>query len=147
MWWLASVMGLARPGMWSTPGLVSINVSIGILSGSLSPGTFDASFNAFEPGSDGEPNYIITQQFATWGTRNYGGYSNPRLDYVLRNGLKAIRPVDRAVNYRVAQQILLADRPAIFLYDSVYHAAYSTSLKGMRVLPNGLLDVEHAQYR
>ena len=64
------------------------------------------------------------------GTTNYSGYSNPRLDYVLRNGLKAIQPVDRAVNYRVAQQILLADRPAIFLYDSVYHAAYSTSLKG-----------------
>ena len=66
---------------------------------------------------------------------------------MLRNGLKAIQPVDRAVNYRVAQQILLANRPAIFLYNTVYHAAYSTSLKGMRLLPNGLLDVEYAQYR
>jgi peptide/nickel transport system substrate-binding protein len=126
---------------------VGIDVVIDTGPGSLSGGTFDAAFSGFEPGSDGEPNYVITQQFASWGTRDYAGYSSPRLDYVLRNGLKATQFADRAVNYRVAQQILLSDRPAIFLYDTVDHAAYSTSLRGMRLLPNGLLDPEYAQYK
>jgi peptide/nickel transport system substrate-binding protein len=128
---------------------VGINVVIdtGGTSGRIASGNFDAVVNGFEPGSDGDPNYIISQQFASWGSRNFAGYSNPRLDYVLANGLKATQPAARAVNYRVAQQILLADRPEIFLYDIVYHAAYSTSLTGMRLIPNGLLDVEYAQYR
>jgi peptide/nickel transport system substrate-binding protein len=126
---------------------VGINVVIDTGSISTSSGNFDALIAAFQPGSDGDPNYIITQQFATWGSLNTGGYSNPRLDYVLANGLKATQPAARAVNYRVAQQILLADRPAIFLYDTVYHAAYSTSLTGIRLIPNGQLDVEYAQYR
>jgi peptide/nickel transport system substrate-binding protein len=125
---------------------VGINVVIGP-SGGVSAGNFDAVITSFQPGSDGDPNYLITQQFATWGSLNSGGYSNPRLDYVLRNGLKATQPAARAVNYRVAQQILLADRPAIFLYDTVYHAAYSSSLTGIRLIPNGQLDVEYAQYR
>jgi peptide/nickel transport system substrate-binding protein len=126
---------------------VGINVVIDGGPVSTSSGNFDATVAAFQPGSDGDPNYLITQHFATWGSLNTSGYSNPRLDYVLRNGLKATQPAARAVNYRVAQQILLTDRPAIFLYDTVYHAAYSTSLTGIRLIPNGQLDVEHAQYR
>ena len=125
---------------------VGINVVIALGCGSSTP-NFDASVSAFQPGSDGDPNYLITQLFATWGSLNQSGYSNPRLDYVLTNGLKAAQPAARAVNYRVAQQILLADRPAIFLYDTVYHAAYSTNLTGIRLIPNGQLDVEYAQYR
>jgi peptide/nickel transport system substrate-binding protein len=126
---------------------VGIDVVIDTGPGSQSAGTFQASFSAFEPGSDGDPNYIMTQNFASFGVRDSSGEDNPRLDYVLRNGLKATQLKDRAVNYRVAQQILLTDRPAIFLYDTVDHAAYSTSLSGLRLLPNGLLDPEFAQYK
>ena len=79
--------------------------------------------------------------------RNFGGYSNPRLDYVLANGLKATQFADRAVNYRVAQQILQVDRPAIFLYNTITHAAFSSSLSGVQLTANGQLDVAHAQYR
>jgi peptide/nickel transport system substrate-binding protein len=125
---------------------VGINVVIVPGCGSSTP-NFDASVSAFQPGSDGDPNYVMTQLFATWGSLNQSGYSNGRFDYVVTNGLKAAQPAARAVNYRVAQQILLADRPAIFLYDTVYHAAYSTSLTGIRLIPNGQLDVEYAQYR
>ena len=40
------------------------------------------------------------------------------MDFVLDNGLKATQLGARAVNYRVAQQVIHADRPAIFLYNA-----------------------------
>jgi len=116
--------------------------------GSTTSGQFDATFNVgYEPGADGEPNLIISQFFASWGVRNAAGYENKRLDYVLTNGLKATQFADRAVNYRVAQQILLTDRPTIFLYDTIFHAAYSANLTGVGLKANGLLDVSNAQFR
>jgi peptide/nickel transport system substrate-binding protein len=128
---------------------VGINVVIDPTAGvgtHLAKGTFDAAVNAYEPGADGEPNLIISQFFQTQGVRNYVGYSNNRLDYVLANGLKATQLADRAVNYRVAQQILLSDVPAVFLYNTVIHAAYSSNLSGVQLTANGLLDVTHAQF-
>jgi peptide/nickel transport system substrate-binding protein len=124
---------------------VVIDPAVG-LTGHMAAGTFNAAVTAYEPGADGEPNLIISQFFQTSGARNYGGYSNNRLDYVLANGLKATQLADRAVNYRVAQQILLSDVPAVFLYNTVIHAAYSSNLTGVELTANGLLDVEHAQF-
>ena len=66
---------------------------------------------------------------------------------MLANGLKATQFGARAVNYRAAQQILQADRPAIFLYNTIDHAAFSSSLTGVELTANGLLDVEHAQFK
>jgi hypothetical protein len=66
---------------------------------------------------------------------------------VAANGLKATQLPDRAVNYRVAQQILLTDTPAVFLYNTITQAAFSTSLTGVQLTANGLLDVEHAQFK
>jgi peptide/nickel transport system substrate-binding protein len=125
---------------------VGINVAL-TQTGSSLTGQFDAELGGYEPGADGEPNLIISQFFASWGVRNYGGYTSKRLDYVLANGLKATQFADRAVNYRVAQQILLTDRPTIFLYDTIFHAAYSASLSGVALKANGLLDVSNAQFR
>ena len=128
---------------------VGINVVLdtSTVAGASTAGSFDAMGSAYEPGADGEPNLIISQFFATSGVRNYGGYSNPRLDYVLDNGLKATQFADRAVDYRVAQQILLTDRPAIFLYNTITRAAFRTSLSGVELTANGQLDVSHAQFR
>src|SRR5262249_3091358 len=101
----------------------------------------------FEPGADGDPNLIMGQFFDSDGVRDYTGYDNPRLDYVMANGLKATQLAARSVNYHVALQILQADRPVIFLYDSIDHAAFSSGIPGVELTANGLLDVEHAQYR
>jgi peptide/nickel transport system substrate-binding protein len=120
-------------------------VGINVVAETSSSGTFDVSFGGFEPGADGDPNSLIAQFFQTTGARNATGYSNPRLDYVLTNGLKATDIRARAVNYRVAQQILLADRPTIFLYNQVTHAAFRTTVRGIQLYANGLLDVRHAQ--
>ena len=90
---------------------VGFNVVIDVLTAAayerrVASGNFDAhaAASAEQPGPD---SYIY--RFSTSGRRsNHSGYSNPRLDYVLANALKAAEPKARAVDYRVAQQIIHA---------------------------------------
>src|SRR5206468_5129357 len=86
-------------------------------------GNFDVFLTGLEPGSV-EPNGLVYQFFDSSGVRNYGGYANARVDYVLDNGLKATRNTARFTNYRVAQQILHDDRPTIFLYNETTLAGF-----------------------
>jgi peptide/nickel transport system substrate-binding protein len=110
-------------------------------------GNFEADITTgLEPGSV-EPNTLLYQFFATGGPRNYGGYSNPRMDYVLTNGLRATQLAARAVNYRVAQQIVAKDRPALVLFNATTLVGYSTAVKGIWLSANGTVHIENAQYR
>jgi peptide/nickel transport system substrate-binding protein len=109
-------------------------------------GTFDVSFTGLQPGSP-EPNTMVGQFFATNGARNYAGYSNARVDWVLTNGLRATELKPRAVNYHVALQILHADRPAIFLYNITTLAGIGRSLAGVQLEANGRLQIERARFK
>ena len=81
-----------------------------------------------------DPSLNFNDLETTDGT-NYGGYSNPRLDYVLANGLKATEFKARVVNYRVAAQIVQADRPVIPLYHLTTYAAFGTERHRRRAGP------------
>ena len=76
---------------------------------------------------------------------NQSGYSNPRLDFVLANAVKATQPKARAVYYHVAQQIIHDARPLIVLYDTVTFAAYSTNVTGVELTDGGILIVRNAR--
>jgi peptide/nickel transport system substrate-binding protein len=108
-------------------------------------GDFDAAIGGLVPGSV-EPSVLIHQFFATRGVRNYSGYSNPRMDYVLTNGLKASRIAARAVNYKVVHEILHDERPAIVLYNPITYAGVNARVKGAVLAPNGFLLVEKARF-
>jgi peptide/nickel transport system substrate-binding protein len=77
--------------------------------------------------------------------RNYSGYSSPRLDQILENGRKAYTTKARKMLYHVAQQIILDDRPLIYLYSPIQFAGVSTSVTGVQLFPNVVLRVEFAQ--
>jgi peptide/nickel transport system substrate-binding protein len=108
-------------------------------------GDFDVAIGGLIPGSV-EPSGLIHQFFLTTGVRNYGGYSNPRMDYVLTNGLRASQLPARAVNYKVVHEILHDERPAIVLYNPITYAGVSTRVKGAVLAPNGFLLVEKARF-
>ena len=72
---------------------------------------------------------------ATSGSRNVSGYSNPRLDLILANARKATRAKARKTLYHAAEQILLDDRPIIYLYHPIVYAGISTSVTGRAELP------------
>jgi peptide/nickel transport system substrate-binding protein len=110
-----------------------------------SSGSFDTCLMAWAP-ADGDPDSIISPFLATSGPRNYSGYSNPRLDLVLANGLKATSMTARSTLYRTAQRIVSADRPLIVLDASIVFAGISTSVSGIRQIAGGNLSVENARY-
>jgi peptide/nickel transport system substrate-binding protein len=84
---------------------------------------------------------------ATTGHRNFSGYSNPRLDLILENSRKAITPKALRTLYHAAFQIILADRPIVFLDHAIAYAAVSSNVKGVEFLSDTQARVNFAQYR
>jgi peptide/nickel transport system substrate-binding protein len=98
--------------------------------------------------NDPDPNNLIYNILDTNGPSNACGYSNPRLDYVLANGLKASSLTARAANYRVAQQIIHDDRPAIVLYNNIAYIAFNDRLlSGLQLNATGGINLANVQYR
>jgi peptide/nickel transport system substrate-binding protein len=108
-------------------------------------GNYDAFLNFWSGGSDPDGN--IFQQLTSSGVRNYSGYSSARFDLVLNNGRKAIDDSARKTLYRVAQQILLEDRPIIFLYSPIRFAVTSANVTGAQLTGNTQLRVAFAQLK
>jgi peptide/nickel transport system substrate-binding protein len=106
-------------------------------------GNYDAHLGGWRGRSDPDPN--IFQFLTTTGPRNYSGYSNPRLDLILENGRKAVTETARRTLYRAAQQIILTDRPIIYLFDPIAFAGVSTAVTGVQLAPE--LRVAFAQYK
>ena len=109
-------------------------------------GDFELRIGSFMPGM-ADPHFNIYGSVATTGPRNYMGYSNPRLDLILSNGLKATSITARSTLYHVAQQIIANDRPLLVFYNPTAIAAFSTSLTGLHLSASGLLIVEGARYK
>jgi peptide/nickel transport system substrate-binding protein len=135
----------------SEEAAVGFNVILDVLPGptysaALQSGHFDVVVNAQSP-TDPDPNSYIYPWFDTAGAGNFAGYSNPRLDYVLANALKATDPKARAVDYRAAQQILQADRPVIVLRESIQYGIFDSDLSGIQLNPFGVMILANAQYK
>jgi peptide/nickel transport system substrate-binding protein len=112
----------------------------------LNTGKFDAALNGFSGGPDPNGNTFAFFNDTT-GTRDYGGYSSPRMDFVLANGLKALQPKARAVSYRVVNQLVETDRPRIYLYAPIQLDVVSTSVAGVFLNGGGQPLFETAQLK
>jgi peptide/nickel transport system substrate-binding protein len=131
---------------------VGINVvidptDIAALTADTLAGDFQAQLSSSTP-VKADPDWI----FAAWlnsngQPANNAGYSDPRLTYVLGESRKSISELSRQTYFRVAQQILLADRPAIWLDHIVDRAPISNDLVGVQVFPDGQLRVAFAAFK
>jgi peptide/nickel transport system substrate-binding protein len=135
----------------SEEAAVGFNVVIDILPGAaytaaIQSGHFDVVTVSQTP-TDPDPNSYIYPLFDTAGPVNGAGYSNPRLDYVLANALRATDPKARAVDYHVAQQILQADRPVIVLRETIQYAIFDSDLSGIQFNPFGVMIFANTQYK
>ncbi len=88
----------------------------------------------------------VFQFLATSGSRNFGGYSNPRLDLILANARKARTPQALRTLWHAAFQIMLDDRPIIFLEHPIVYAAVAGNVKGVEFLSDIQPRVDYAQY-
>jgi peptide/nickel transport system substrate-binding protein len=107
-------------------------------------GMFEAYLGSWSGSPDTDRQFF--QFLATQGSLNMSGYSNPRLDLTLANARKATDPKSLASLYRAAQQIILADRPAIYLYHPIVYAAAAANVNGVQLPFDGLLRVASARY-
>jgi ABC-type oligopeptide transport system substrate-binding subunit len=115
-------------------------------SAALASGNYDVVVQGQQP-NDPDPSSYVYPYLDTSGTGNVAGYSNPRLDYVLANALRATDPKARAVDYRVAQQIVHADRPIIVLRENASYGVFDSDLSGIQFNSFGVLLFANAQYK
>ncbi len=87
----------------------------------------------------------VFQFLATSGSRNFSGYSNPRLDLILANARKATTAKALRTLWHAAFQIILADRPIIFLNNPIVYAAVASNVKGVEFLSDIQARVDFAQ--
>ena len=133
----------------SEEAAVGINVTINLVSEpAMVALETSGNFDALVAGWTGTPaiDRNVFQFLATSGSRNYGGYSNPRLDQILANARKASTPKALRTLWHAAFQIMLDDRPIIFLEHSIVTAAVSANLKGVEFLSDIQPRVDYAQY-
>ena len=73
---------------------------------------------------------------------NYAGYCKPEVDNLLNQSRTALDPAQRKKVYAELADILLKDRPIVYLFHRHWLWAYSTKVSGFRPLPDGLVRVQ-----
>ena len=109
----------------------------------------NGDFDAFAVGWSGrvDPDGNIYQFVATKGSQNDSGFSSGRLDIILDNARKATKLEVRRKLYRIAQQIILQQRPLIYLWHGVTRAGVNKNLTGVQMYPDTLVRVAFAGYK
>lgn len=80
-----------------------------------------------------DPEDFLWNLFHSKGQRNYMGYHNPRVDYLLAEARRERAVERRMALYRTAEQLILTDAPLIPLIHFVYHRALQPSVRGFEV--------------
>ena len=73
---------------------------------------------------------------------NYAGYCKPEVDDLLTKARTTLDAAERKKIYAQAAEILLKDRPDIYLFHRHWLWAYTTKLSGLRTIPDGLVRVQ-----
>lgn len=89
-----------------------------------------------------DPENFLSTLFRTGSPRNYGGYSNPKVDALLDRANVEQNAAARADLYRQAQQQILDDVAAIPVYFSTDYSLVKPSVKGLSITAMGILRLE-----
>jgi peptide/nickel transport system substrate-binding protein len=130
---------------------VGINVVIdsgdkATVTASAAAGNFDAFLGpAWTGGLD--PYINIDKFVGTSGSRNWSGYSNPRLDALLEKAREAPTMQAQKALYHQIEQIIVNDRPMLYLYHAIKYAAVSTRVTGVQFDRAVALRVAFARFK
>lgn len=97
---------------------------------------FDASLLAWSGRLDPDGN--MYSWFVTDGPFNWGQYSNPEVDRLLKQGRTTETQNQRRTIYRQAQQMIVADAPLVFLHFWPSQEIHSSAVKGFTLYPDGM---------
>jgi len=95
---------------------------------------FEAAMGGWGSGTDPDG---TRNTYATGEGRNYGLYSNPRVDELFQKGLRELDPSKRAAIYGEIHNILWEDQPYTWLFYRNAFYAFSKKLRGYNFAPTG----------
>ncbi|UIY32136.1 hypothetical protein LZK73_25025 (plasmid) [Neorhizobium galegae] len=75
-----------------------------------------------------DPDRLLFAQLTTGGSTNWGGYSNPAVDDLLKQGRSATTQADRTAAYQKAATLLASDLPYYIVSYQGYQIFYSKKL-------------------
>jgi peptide/nickel transport system substrate-binding protein len=81
--------------------------------------------------------YLTESIFGTGQERNFGSYSNPKVDELYKAGLVEFDREKRAEIYGEIANLVYADQPYLFFYNQNRFFGFSHSLRGYRFSPRG----------
>jgi peptide/nickel transport system substrate-binding protein/oligopeptide transport system substrate-binding protein len=88
----------------------------------------------------------LTGLYSTAGASNFAGYSNPRVDQLIREGDAAGRPADAIGRYQQAEDVIARDMPVIPVRFGQADFAYSERVTNVRTDPFGRVDLAAVEY-
>jgi ABC-type transport system substrate-binding protein len=83
--------------------------------------------------------YTLYRLFFTGVGANRTGYSNPRVDALLKEGRAATDPAKQKAIYGEVQEIIWNDQPFLFLWYQTQAIGLSNRVQGFAVQPNETL--------
>jgi peptide/nickel transport system substrate-binding protein len=105
-----------------------------VLVDSVQNRTFEAAMGGWGAGTDPDTS---ANMYATGETRNYGSYSNPRVDELYEKGRFEFDPQKRADIYQEIHNILWADQPYTWLFYRNAFYAFNKKVRGYNFSPTG----------
>ena len=115
----------------------------------LEVGAFDEKRRATQfDGAEGlwsgraDPDGNMYAHLITGGTNNWGKYSNPRLDELLRGARSASQQSERKRLYGEALRIVIDEVPVIFLHHDAWTKAWEARVQGYAEIPDGRMRLE-----
>jgi len=107
---------------------------------------FQAETAGWGTGTDPDTlwNLWVTDQYKTG--RNYGGYSNPRVDELFAQGRREFDFEKRKKIYQEIGRILYEDQPYTWLWNEPILAAFNKRIRGVQFSPRGIYNFNPSFY-
>jgi peptide/nickel transport system substrate-binding protein len=99
---------------------------------------FDAGTSAWGVGADPDRAKNVWTSEAYKGGRNYGGYSNSKVDELFEKGARELDPEKRPAIYQEINRLIFEDQPYLFIYYRTTFWGFSKEMRGYNFSPRGV---------
>ena len=107
---------------------------------------FQACIAAWGTGTDPDTNWNLWRTEAYKTGRNYGGFSNPRVDELLAQGRLEFDQAKRAKVYQEIGKIIYDEQPYLFIWNRPTLAAIHKRIRGVQFSPRGIFGFDPSWY-
>lgn len=103
---------------------------------------FQAHIAGWGTGTDPDTGWNLWRTEEYNGGRNYGGYSNPRVDELFAQGRKEFDPAKRKTIYQEIHKIIYDDQPYTFIFNRASTYAINKRIHGVQSGPRGIFNFD-----